>query len=260
MNATTGEHIDLSSLNLVGAMPHLVKAIIDTGKPTVVVFSSGKPITESWISTEASALVQQFYPSEEGGNALADILFGSVNPSGKLSVGFPHDVGTLPIYYDYLNSGRGSSPGQEFANGTLQFGSSYVLNTPMPLYEFGYGKSYSSFVYSDFKLSKTNVSASDSITATVKITNNSTRDGKEVVQLYVKDLVASVVVPNIQLKGFSKVMVKAGKSVTVKIPLDIEKLGVWDIKMKYVVEPGDFTVFVGSSSADFRANATLTVG
>lgn len=250
----------MSSLNLVGAMPHLVKAIIDTGKPTVVVFSSGKPITESWISTEASALVQQFYPSEEGGNALADVLFGSVNPSGKLSVGFPHDVGTLPIYYDYLNSGRGSSPGQEFPNGTLQFGSSYVLNTPMPLYEFGYGKSYSSFVYSDFKLSKTNVSATDSVTATVKITNSSTRDGKEVVQLYVKDLVASVVVPNIQLKGFSKVMVKAGKSVTVNIPLDIEKLGVWDINMKYVVEPGDFTVFVGSSSADFRANATLTVG
>ncbi|KAH6715680.1 glycoside hydrolase superfamily [Leptodontidium sp. MPI-SDFR-AT-0119] len=260
LNATTGEHIDVASLNLVGAMPHLVKAIIDTGKPTVVVFSSGKPITESWISTDASALVQQFYPSEEGGNALADVLFGTVNPSGKLSVGFPYDVGTLPIYYDYLNSGRGTAAGREYPNGTLEFGSAYVLNSPMPLYEFGYGKSYSTFVYSDFKLSKTNVTATDSITATVKITNNSTRDGMEVVQLYVKDLMTSVVVPNIQLKGFSKVMVKAGKSVTVSIPVDVQKLGLWDIRMKYVVEPGDFLILVGSSSADFRANATLTVG
>ncbi|CZT46783.1 related to beta-glucosidase [Rhynchosporium secalis] len=259
LNATTGEHIDVSSLNLVGAMPHLVKAIIETGKPTIVVFSSGKPITESWISSEASALVQQFYPSEEGGNALADVLFGTVNPSGKLSVGFPYDVGTLPIYYDYLNSGRQVSAGREYPNGTLEFGSSYVLNSPLPLYEFGYGKSYSTFVYSDFTLSKTSVTASDEITATVKITNNSNRDGMEVVQLYVKDLITSVVVPNIQLKGFSKVMVRAGESVTVNIPLDIEKLGLWDIRMKYVVEPGDFLISVGSSSADLRAKATLTV-
>ncbi|KAL2063823.1 hypothetical protein VTL71DRAFT_5628 [Oculimacula yallundae] len=260
LNATTGEHIDVSSLNLVGAMPHLVKAIIDTGKPTVVVFSSGKPITESWISANASALVQQFYPSEEGGNALADILFGNINPSGKLSVGFPYDVGTLPIYYDYLNSGRGNAAGREYPNGTLEFGSAYVLNSPMPLYEFGYGKSYSTFVYSDFKLSKTNATATDVITATVKITNNSTRDGMEVVQLYVKDIMSSVVVPNIQLKGFSKVMVKAGESVTVKIPVDVQKLGLWDMRMQYVVEPGDFLILVGSSSADIRANAILTVG
>jgi len=135
-NATTGEHIDISSLNLVGAMPRLVSTIIDTGKPTVVVFSSGKPVTEPWISQNASALVQQFYPSEQGGNALADVLFGDVNPAGRLSVSFPYDVGTTPIYYDYLNSGRsGSNPGVAYPNGTLKFGSSYVLNTPQPLYE-----------------------------------------------------------------------------------------------------------------------------
>lgn len=122
-------------------MPFLVKAIIDTGVPTVVVFSSGKPITEAWISTNASALVQQFYPSEQGGNALAAVLYGDVNPSGKLSVGFPYDVGTTPIYYDFLNSGRTLSPGEAFPNGTLNFGHQYVLNTPVPLYEFGYGKS-----------------------------------------------------------------------------------------------------------------------
>jgi beta-glucosidase len=117
-------------------MPHLVKAIIDTGKPTVVVFSSGKPITEPWISDAASALVQQFYPSEQGGNALADVLFGDVNPSGKLAVGFPVDVANTPSYYDFLNSGRGhSDPGKVYPNGTMVFGHTYVLSTPIPLYE-----------------------------------------------------------------------------------------------------------------------------
>lgn len=259
LNATTGEHVDVHSLNLVGAMPHLVQAIIDTGKPTIVVFSSGKPITEPWISDAATALVQQFYPSEEGGNALADILYGEVNPSGKLSVGFPYDVGTTPIYYDYLNSARYVGPGKEYANGTLEFGHQYVLSTPVPLYEFGYGKSYSTFTYAPITLSKTTASAKDSITASVKITNTSKRDGTEVVQLYVKDVISSVVVPNIQLKGFKKVAIKAGETKTVEIGLKIEDLGLWDIRMKYVVEPGEFVVFAGSSSADLRTNATLTV-
>jgi beta-glucosidase len=120
-------------------MPHLVHAIIDTGKPTVVVFSSGKPITEPWISHAASALVQQFYPSEQGGNALADVLFGSVNPSGKLAVGFPVNVANTPSYYDFLNSGRiHSDPGQIYPNGSMKFGHSYVLSTPIPLYEVSF--------------------------------------------------------------------------------------------------------------------------
>jgi beta-glucosidase len=239
-------------------MPYLVQAIINTGKPTVVVFSSGKPITEPWISTDASALVQQFYPSEQGGNALADVLFGDENPSGKLSVGFPYDVGTTPIYYDYLNSGRTVDPGKVYPNGTLVFGHQYVLNT-LPLYEFGYGKSYSTFLYSNMTLSKTNVTATDTITASVQVTNNSTRDGTEVVQLYVKDVMSSVVVPNIMLKGFSKVLIAAGETKTVEIPLFVQDVGLWNIKMEYVVEPGDFVVLLGSSSADLRANATFTV-
>jgi beta-glucosidase len=260
-NATTGEYVDVSSLNLVGAMPRLVKAIIETGKPTIVVFSSGKPITEAWIPNDASALVQQFYPSEQGGNALADILIGNVNPSGKLSVGFPYDIGTTPGYYDYLNTGRGIGigSGMAYPNGTLQFGDEYVLNSPFPLYEFGYGKSYSTFIYSALKLSKTNATASDTITATVEVMNNSTRDGAEIVQLYVQDLIPSVAVPNIALKGFSKVMIAAGQTESVSITLKLEDLGLWNIEMKYVVEPGNFFLSVGRSSADLRANATLTV-
>ncbi|KAI0830040.1 glycoside hydrolase family 3 protein [Hypoxylon sp. FL0890] len=260
LNATTGEHVDISSLNLVGAMPHLVKAIIDTGKPTVVVFSSGKPITEPWISDAASALVQQFYPSEQGGHALADVLFGDVNPSGKLSVSFPFDIGTTPIYYDYLNSARAyPDPGAVYANGSMKFGHSYVLQSPLPLYEFGYGKSYSTFAYSNIKLSASTASPTDIVTISVDITNDSTRDGAEVVQLYVQDVVASVVVPNKQLRGFSKVLIPAGATKTVKVDVAIADLGLWDISMKYVVEPGEFTFHVGSSSKDIRGNITLTV-
>lgn len=259
LNATTGEHVDVANFNLVGAMPHLVKAIIDTGKPTIVVISSGKPITEPWISEAAAGLIQQFYPGEQGGNALADILYGDVNPSGKLAVGIPYDVGTTPIYYDYQNSGRFVAPGAVYPNGTMVFGHQYVLHDSRPQYEFGYGKSYSTFEYSELTLSKTTVSPTDTITATVKITNKSTRDGAEVVQLYVKDLITSVVVPNMSLKGFSKVVVKAGKTVTVKIPLAIKEIGLWDINMKYVVEPGKFVIYAASSSAELRSNATLTV-
>jgi beta-glucosidase len=259
LNATTGEHVDVASLNLVGAMGPLVQAIIETGKPTIVVYSSGKPVTEPWISDNAAALIQQFYPSEQGGNALADILFGDVTPSGKLSVSFPYDVGTLPIYYDYLNSGRGTDVGAIMPNGTLQFGHQYVLNTPQPLYEFGYGLSYANFTYSDVTLSKTHVSATEVITATVSVTNTSPVDGKEVVQVYVQDLIASVVVPNIELKGFQKVLVKAGETVDVSVELDVGKWGLWNRKMEYVVEKGEFVVWVGASSKDLRGNGTVTV-
>ncbi|KAF2017955.1 glycoside hydrolase family 3 protein [Aaosphaeria arxii CBS 175.79] len=259
LNATTGEHVDVSSLNLVGAMGPLVQAIIETGKPTIVVYSSGKPITEPWISSAASALVQQFYPGEQGGSALADILFGEANPSGKLSVSFPHDVGTLPIYYDYLNSGRYTEAGEILPNGTLKFGHQYVLGDPQPLYEFGYGLSYSTFEYSNVRASQTEAGADDVVTISASVTNTSPVDGKEVVQVYLQDVLASVVVPNIQLKGFKKVLVKAGETVDVEIPLKVEDWGLWDLKMKYVVEPGEFVLHVGGSSKDIRGNATVVV-
>jgi beta-glucosidase len=259
MVATTGEHVDVASLNLVGAMGPLVQAVIETGKPTIVVYSSGKPVSEPWISENAAALVQQFYPGEQGGAGLADILFGDVSPSGKLSVSFPHDVGTLPVYYDYLNSGRSLDAGVILPNGTLQFGHQYVLNTPQPLYEFGYGLSYANFTYSTVTVSKSEVSASETITAFVSITNTSPVNGKEVVQIYVQDVVASIVVPNKELKGFKKVLVKAGETVDVSIELDVGKWGLWNRKMEYVVEKGEFVVHVGASSMDLRGNATVTV-
>ncbi|KAI5861371.1 glycoside hydrolase family 3 protein [Durotheca rogersii] len=260
LNATTGEHVDVHSLNLVGAMPHLVRAIIATGKPTVVVLSSGKPVTEPWISASAAALVQQFYPSEQGGHALADVLFGDANPAGRLSVSFPYDVGTTPIYYDYLNSARAyPDPGAVGEDGSLKFGHNYVLQSPLPLYEFGYGKSYSTFTYSNVRLSRATAAASDVVTVSVDVTNGSPRDGAEVVQVYVEDAVASVAVPNRQLRGFAKPFVRAGETAAVSVDLAVADLGLWDIRMRYVVEPGDFVVHVGASSRDIRGNATLTV-
>jgi beta-glucosidase len=259
LNATTGEHVDVASLNLVGAMGPLVQAIIETGKPTIVVYSSGKPITEPWISNSSAALIQQFYPSEQGGNALADVLYGKVNPSGKLSVSFPHDVGTLPIYYDYMTSGRPTDPGYITSNNSLVFGHQYVLNTPQPLYEFGFGRSYSTFKYSNVTLSKTTASASDTITASIQVTNTSPRDGAEVVQAYVQDVISSVEVPNKSLKGFKKVTIPAGQTTTVKIDIPVEDLGLWNINMKYVVEPGEFVVWMGSSSLDLKGHASFVV-
>ncbi|CAG8206212.1 unnamed protein product [Penicillium olsonii] len=260
--SSTGEHVDVNDLSLVGAQAPLIKAIADTGVPTVVVFSSGKPITETWVSNSTSALVQQFYPSEQGGNSLADVLFGDYNPSGKLSVSFPRYVGDLPIFYDYLNSGRSiGDSGKEYDNGTLVFGHQYVLGDPTPWYPFGYGKSYSTFKYGTVKVDKKAISASDkTITVSVDVTNtHKTRDGTEVVQVYIQDDIASVVVPNRQLKGFNKVVIPAGKTKTVKIPVKVDELGVWNTRMKYVVEPGNFTVLVGSSSEDIRGNSTFTV-
>jgi beta-glucosidase len=230
--------------------------------PTVVVLSSGKPITDTWIANSTAALVQQFYPSEEGGNALADVLFGDYNPSGKLSVSFPRYVGDLPVFYDYLNSGRSiGDSGHEDSNGTLVFGHQYVLGNPLPWYPFGYGKSYSTFEYGSVSVDRTTVSASDeSVTVSVAVTNtDKTREATEVVQVYVSDEIASVVVPNRALKGFEKVVIPAGSTKTVKIPILIKDIGLWNTRMKYVVEPGNFTVLVGSSSEDIRGNATFTV-
>lgn len=260
LNATTGEHVDLSSLDLVGAQRALLQAVINTTTPTVVVFSSGKPVTESWISNTTASLLQQFYPSEEGGHALADILFGDYSPSGKLSVSFPHDVGSLPVWYDHLNSARqiGDS-GFLGEDGQLFFGHQYVLGTPDPRFPFGYGLSYTNFSYSTVSLSSTHVSATDSIAATVSITNNGTRGGAEVAQMYIKDRLASVDVPNIQLKGFEKVFIKPGETVNVSIRLNVSDVGLWDKKMRYVVEPGEFVVYIGGSSADLGRNASFWV-
>ncbi|KAL0948856.1 hypothetical protein HGRIS_008976 [Hohenbuehelia grisea] len=204
-NATTGEHVDVADLGLVGAQLDLVKAVKAAGKPTIVVFVSGKPVAEPWIQANTDAVIQQFYPGELGGLALAEIIFGDVNPSGKLPVSFPHDVGTTPVFYNYLKGSRPLDPGAVLDNGNLKFGHQYVLSTPVPLWSFGHGLSYTTFQYSGLTLSPSTVGRNNDFTVTVTVRNTGAVSGKEVVQVYLTDILASVVTPNQELVGFQKV-------------------------------------------------------
>jgi beta-glucosidase len=315
LNATTGEHVDVDSFNLVGAQGALLKAIVQTGKPVVIVFQSGKPITEDWISSTSASLVQQFYPSEQGGNALAEIVYGDHSPSGRLSVSFPHryvtltslgqryrmtadtffdSVGDLPIYYDYLGSGHNGEydPGYYNADGSIHCKSSHpscklstnvfvsrpqlrvrnikgVVSVSMPyslrlsalieIIRFGYGLSYTNFTWSNVTLSKTNATASDSITASVSVTNSGSVDSQEVVQLYVVDVLGSVDRPNKRLKGFEKVMIKAGETADVAISINVADLGLYNPAMQYVIESGEFMVYMSQHSADVSKFASFYV-
>lgn len=188
------------------------------------------------------------------------MLFGHYNPSGRLPLTFPRDTGSLPITYDYLDSGRGVvDPGHINSDGSIKFGRTYVTGTPTPWYEFGYGQSYSTFEYSDVQVSKEHVRASDHVTVSVQVKNTSSRDGTEVVQLYIVDPVSSVVTPNKQLKAFKKVPIAAGESTTVSLDLDVTTLGLWDLDMKYVVEPGEFIAHIGRSAGDLKGNVSFYV-
>ncbi|PIL26655.1 hypothetical protein GSI_11280 [Ganoderma sinense ZZ0214-1] len=257
-NATTGEHVDLSDLGLVGAQLQLVQAVKDAGKPTIVVLVSGKPVAEPWIQAHADAVVQQFYPGELGGLALAEVIFGDVNPSGKLPVSFPRSVGTTPVFYNYLKGGRFVDPGQVLDDGTLVFGHQYVLDSPVPLWSFGHGLSYTTFNYTDLAVSKSTISTGEDFSVSVTVHNTGSRDGKEVVQVYATDVVSSVVTPNQELVGFQKVDLVAGASARVTISVNASQLGLWSLDNQWVVEPGKFAIKIGTSDQTF-VNTTLTV-
>ncbi|KAI8984797.1 glycoside hydrolase superfamily [Trametes punicea] len=257
-NATTGEHVDLSDLGLVGAQLQLVQAVKDAGKPTIVVLVSGKPVAEPWIQEHADAVVQQFYPGELAGLALAEIIFGDVNPSGKLPVSFPRSVGTTPVFYNYLKGSRPVDPGQILDNGTLIFGHQYVLDTPIPMWSFGHGLSYTTFNFTDLSLSKSTIGVDEDFSVSVTVHNTGDRDGKEVVQVYITDLVSSVVTPNQQLVGFQKIDLPAGSSQRVTFPVNSTQLAVWTLDDQWVVEAGQFTVKIGTSDQTFL-NTTLVV-
>ncbi|TFY52998.1 hypothetical protein EVG20_g10309 [Dentipellis fragilis] len=257
-NATTGEHVDLSDLGLVGAQLDLVKAVKATGKPIVVVLVSGKPVAEPWVQANADAVIQQFYPGELGGFALAEIVFGAANPSGKLPVSFPHSVGTTPVFYNYLKGSRPVDAGEIMDDGTLVFGHQYVLSTPVPIWSFGHGLSYTTFNYTDLKLSHSTISITDNFNVTVTVHNTGSQDGKEVVQIYMIDCVSSVVTPNQELIGFAKVDILAGGSETVSIPILSSQLAVWSLKNSWIVEPGTFVIKIGTSDQTFL-NTNLTV-
>lgn len=241
-----GEGKDRANLDLSGSQQMLLEHLKATGKPLIVVLVNGKPLSIPWVAQNADAILEVFNPGALGGRAAAEILFGEVNPSGKLSISFPYHTGQLPVYYNQL-------PGW---HGELKY-----MDLPRePLYSFGYGLSYTSFSYSNLSLSKAQCSSEDTVTVSVDVTNTGNRDGYEVVQLYVRDVVSSVVTPFKSLKGFKKDFIKKGETRTVTISLDISSLALVTPDEHYVVEPGDFIIMAGPSSRDEDLlKATLTV-
>lgn len=228
-----GEGYDRSTLHLLGEQERLLKAVKATGKPLVVIYIQGRPLNMNLASESADALLAAWYPGEQGGAAIADVLFGDYNPAGRLPVSVPRSVGQLPVFY---------------AQGSQR---AYVEGEGQPLYAFGYGLSYTKFAYSDLKLSADrDQGALQRITCTV--TNQGTRDGDEVIQLYIRDIVASVSTPPIQLKAFQRLTLKAGESRQVTFVPGSDELGLYNDEMKWTVEPGEFKVMIGASSNDIR--------
>jgi len=249
MVALSGEGYDRSDLDLPGVQQALVEEIVKTGVPTVVVLVNGRPLSISWIAEHVPAILEAWYPGEEGGNALADILFGQVNPSGKLPVSFPKTVGQSPVYYNHKPSARGyyHMPGSPEKPGR-----DYVFIDTKPLFEFGYGLSYTQFEYSDLKVSPEKIRTDEKVTVTVNVKNAGNREGKEVVQLYITDLVSSVTTPVKQLQGFEKVSIKPGETKKISFTLTAKNLSLIDGEMKEIVEPGYFEVTVGGLKERFE--------
>jgi beta-glucosidase len=239
----SGESHNRSSLDLPGVQNKLAKAIYETGKPVVVVLMNGRPLSINWISENIPAILETWFLGIQTGNAIADILFGDYNPDGKLPVTFPRTVGQIPIYYNYKNTGRPADVNNGFT--------SKYLDLPItPLYPFGYGLSYTTFLYSNLKIEKNKISSNKDLTVTVDVENTGKRPGKEVVQLYIRDLVGSVTRPVKELKGFEKISLEPGEKKNVKFIISPNDLAFYDINMNYTVEPGDFKVFVGGNSVD----------
>ncbi|WP_207534525.1 glycoside hydrolase family 3 N-terminal domain-containing protein [Desertivirga arenae] len=256
-NSTSGEGFDLSSLELPGVQEDLLKAIKATGKPMIVVFISGKPLAMPWVKENADGVLVQWYGGEKQGRTVADILTGAVNPSGKLNVSFPRSTGNTPCYYNHFITDR-EEPFDRPGTPDDPKGH-YIFDKPDPLWNFGYGLSYSNFKYIDCKLNNTDFSVNDIIKAEVEVENTGTRDGKEVVQLYIRDKYSSVATPIQQLKGFKKELIKAGKKAKITIEVPVSELGLYNEKMKYVVEPGEFEIQIGSASDAIVFNKTITV-
>lgn len=249
----SGEAASRADISLPGRQEDLLKALKATGKPLVVVLMNGRPLAIPWVQENADAILEAWFPGTEAGHAVADILFGDYNPSGKLSATFPRVVGQIPLYYNHKNTGR------PFGGQLEDKYKSRYLDVPNePLYPFGYGLSYTTFAYDNLRLSANEIVPGDTLEITVSVTNTGSVDGEEVVQLYVRDMMGSVTRPLKELKGFRKVAIPAGQSVDVAFSLSVDDLKFHNINMEYVAEPGDFQIMVGGNSRDV-INTTLTL-
>ncbi len=249
----TGEASSMADIDLQASQKNLLKELKKTGKPIVMVLFNGRPMTIKWESEQMDAILDVWFGGTEGGNAIADVLFGAVNPSGKLSTSFPVHVGQIPIYHSMLNTGRPYNH-EEFS----KFKSNYLDIPNEPLYPFGYGLSYTKFSFSDVSLSSRTARPGQTVTASVTVTNSGSYDGEEVVQLYVRDVVGSISRPLKELKGFQKIFLKAGESKTISFQLSKEQLGFYNSDLKWVVEPGEFKIMIGGNSVELK-EASLQV-
>jgi beta-glucosidase len=233
---------DRDSLDLLGAQDELVKEVLATGKPTVVLLLNGRPLSINAVAKNAPAIVEGWYLGQEGGTAAARVLFGDVNPGGKIPVTFPRSVGQLPDYYDHKPSRNRS----------------YAFVDNSPLFPFGYGLSYTNFKFENVRLEPASIGVNGSTIMHVDVTNTGSREGTEVVEMYIHQRHATIVQPVMALRGFKRVTLKPGEKVTVDLPLTREALSMIGMDMKPVVEPGLFDVMVGPSSAETQS-VTLTV-
>jgi beta-glucosidase len=249
--STDGEGRDAATLELTGRQEELVRAVHASGRPTVVVLINGRPLAVRWIAQHAPVLVEAWLPGEKGGQAVAEVLFGDVNPSGKLPVTVPRHAGQLPVYYNAKKSKR-----YWLRQG---WGRAYVDLEPTPLYPFGFGLSYTRFQYSDLELSPGEIGPAETIEVRFRVKNVGQRPGKETVQLYLEDLVSSVSTPVKQLRGFAKLALDPGETKTCSLKLAPDDLALYDADLRRVVEPGQFRVMVGSSSEDIRLTGTFQV-
>lgn len=244
----SGEAASVSSIGIPEAQKNLLKGLYSTGKPIVLVLMNGRPLDLSWENKHIPVILETWFPGTEGGNAIADILFGKHNPSAKLPITFPKSLGQVPIFYNHLICGRPATP--ETVN--QKYVSKYLDIDNAPLYPFGYGLTYTTFAYSPISLSKKKINVGDSLTASVEVKNTGKVDGEEVVQLYIRDVIASVARPVMELKDFKKVSIKSGDSVKVSFTITSDSLKFYNKEMKEVVEPGTFEVFIGTNSRDYQ--------
>ncbi len=233
---TEGESKDRCNLDLPGVQEELIEEICNTGTPVIVVLISGSAVTMSWWIDRAQAVIEAWYPGEEGGNAIADIIFGNYNPGGHLPITFPKITGQLPLYYNHKPSGRVD----DYAG----------LRGEQTQFPFGYGLSYTKFKLGKPRLKKSTIRKNESTSVLVDVTNTGKVIGDEVMQMYIRDKVSSVSRPVKELKGFQRITLKPGQKKTVSLDIKAEHLAFYNIDMKYVVEPGEFEIMVGNSSRD----------
>ena len=247
----SGESSSRTDLNLPDVQQTLLKELVATGKPVVLVLFTGRPLILNWEQDNVPAILNVWFGGSEAAYAIGDVLFGRVNPSGKLTMSFPQNVGQIPLYYAHKNTGRPLHDGKWFE----KFRSNYLDVTNEPLYPFGFGLSYTTFAYSDISLSQSSMDMQGMITASVDVSNTGLLPGGEVVQLYIRDLVGSTTRPVKELKGFERIYLQPGQTRTVTFKIAPEMLKFYDYDLQYGIEPGDFQVMIGSNSRDVKTAA-----